>query len=94
MPRKPTNRVAPPSAFKRISERRRALALLASSAADGCPEAMMLAHGFSTEMMAELIRDGHATARTERMVAGTRPIEITRVIITDAGSRALAKGAK
>jgi hypothetical protein len=45
-------------------------------------------------MMAELIRDGHATARTERMVAGTRPIEITRVIITDAGSRALAKGAK
>ena len=35
------------SAFKRSSERRRALALLAASP-DGSTEALLLAHGFST----------------------------------------------
>jgi hypothetical protein len=41
-------------------------------------------------MMVELIRAGLATAKVERVVAGTRPIEVTRVRITDAGRRALA----
>jgi hypothetical protein len=91
---KRANRVPPPSAFKRSSERRRALTMLANPAANGCTEAMMLAHGFWTEMMVELIRDGLATAQTERMLAGKRAIEVARVRITDAGRRALAERAK
>jgi hypothetical protein len=38
-------------------------------------------------MLVDLIRAGLATANTERMVAGGRPIEVTRVRITDAGQR-------
>ena len=53
-----------------------------------------MAHGFSTEMIAELIRDGHADAQAERAMAGGRAIEIIRVRITDAGRRALVEGAK
>ena len=90
--RKRINRVPPHSAFKRSSERRRALALLAASP-DGTTEAMALAHGFSTEMMGELISDGLANAQAERVIAG-RVIEVIWVRITDAGRRALAERAK
>jgi hypothetical protein len=74
-------------------DRRRALELLASCR-DGCTEALMLAHGFSIDMMVDLVNAGLATAQTERMVAGNRPMEVTRVKITDAGRRALAESAK
>src|SRR5260370_29497026 len=67
-------------------DRRRALELLAGSR-DGMTEAMLLAHGFTVDMLVDLIRAGLATANTERMVAGGRPIEVTRVRITDAGQR-------
>jgi hypothetical protein len=93
MAHKRANRVPPQSAFKRSSERRRALALLAASP-DGSTEALLLAHGFSTEMIVELIRDGFANAQTERVMASGRAIEVTRVRITDAGRRALAERAK
>jgi hypothetical protein len=62
--------------------------LLAASR-DGCTEAIMLAHGFTGETTAALIRGGLALATTERMRAGNRAIEVTRVRITDAGRRAL-----
>jgi hypothetical protein len=91
--RKRVNRVPQLSAFKRSSERRRALALLAASP-DGTTEAILLAHGFSTEMIVELIRDGLANAQAERVTASGRAIEVTRVRITDAGRRALAERAK
>jgi hypothetical protein len=68
--------------------RRRALELLASCR-DGCTEAMMLAHGFTIPQMVELVRAGLATATAERLVAGSRKIEVARVRITDAGRRAL-----
>ncbi len=42
-------------------------------------EAIMLAHGFSIDLMADLIDAGLATAQAERMHAGSRPIEVTRV---------------
>ena len=48
--------------------RRRALELLAGSR-DGCTEAIMLAHGFSIEMLVELINAGLVTAKSERIVA-------------------------
>ena len=44
-------------------------------------------HGFTIDLLVELVRSGLATANTERMVAGGRPIEVTRVRITDAGQR-------
>jgi hypothetical protein len=68
--------------------RRRALELLAVSP-DGCTEAIMVAHGFAANMLADLIRDGLATAGTERVVAGGRSIEVARVRVTDTGRRVL-----
>jgi hypothetical protein len=50
----------------------------------------MLAHGFSIDMMVEVVNAGLATATAERVVAGARTIEVARVRITDAGRRALA----
>jgi hypothetical protein len=52
---------------------RRALELL-SSCRDGCTEAIMLAHGFTTERMIDLVRAGLATATAERVVAGRHTI--------------------
>jgi hypothetical protein len=71
-------------------DRRRALELLSGSP-DGMTEAILLAHGFTIDMLADLIRAGLATAKTERVLAGIRPIEITRLQITSAGRRALAE---
>jgi hypothetical protein len=48
-----------------------ALELLAVSR-DGCTEAIMLAHGFSIEMMVEMIKAGLASAQAERTVAAGR----------------------
>jgi hypothetical protein len=56
--------------------RRRALELLAASR-DGCTEAIMLAHGFSIDMMVELINAGLATAKAERVVAGALKMEVS-----------------
>jgi hypothetical protein len=69
--------------------RRSALELLASCR-DGCTEAIMLAHGFTVPQMVELVRSGLATATAERVVAGSRKIEVARVRITEAGRRVLA----
>jgi hypothetical protein len=71
-------------------DRRRALALLAGSP-DGAPEAVLLAHGFKLDLLVDLVRDGLATATADRMRAGKREMEITRVRITEEGRRALTK---
>jgi hypothetical protein len=70
-------------------DQRRALRLLAGSPL-GVTEAMMLAHGFTVEMLTVLVRDGLATATPETVHVGKRPIEVVRVRITDAGRLALA----
>jgi hypothetical protein len=54
-----------PTSRRRDADRRRALKLLAASP-DGCTEAIMLAHGFTADMLAELARVGLTTATTER----------------------------
>jgi hypothetical protein len=71
-------------------DRRRALELLAASP-DGLPEGVLLAHGFTVEMMVELVRAGLASASSERVVAGKHRAEVARVKITDEGRRALAR---
>jgi hypothetical protein len=72
--------------------RRRALELLAGTR-DGMTEAMLPAHGFMVDILVDLIRAGLATAKTERMVAGGRPMEVA-LRITDAGRRSLVERAK
>jgi hypothetical protein len=67
------------------TDRRRAIELLAGSAKQGCTEAFLLAHGFTVELLAEMVRANLATAQIERARAGGQ----TRVHITDAGRRAL-----
>ena len=69
-------------------DRRRALELLAASP-DGCTEAIMLAHGFTVELMVDLCIAELAIAAPERMVAGGRTVEVVRMKITEAGRRAL-----
>jgi hypothetical protein len=79
----PNRRRRPPAT------RRRALELLAASP-DGCTEAIMLAHGFTTKQIVELVRAGLAAAHSQRVIVGRRTIEIARVKITEAGRLALA----
>jgi hypothetical protein len=72
------------------AEQRRALQMLAGSPL-GATEALFLAHGFTIEVLAELVRAGLATATSERVRSGSggKLIEVTRVRITEAGRRAL-----
>jgi hypothetical protein len=67
--------------------RLRALTLLANSA-DGRTEARLLSRGLTREVISGLIRDGLATASTERV--GRAPVEVVRIKITEAGRAALS----
>jgi hypothetical protein len=71
------------------ADRRRALELLVDFP-NGCHEGFMLAHGFTPKLLADLIGAGLATATTERVAPGNRPIEVTRMQITYAGRQRLA----
>jgi hypothetical protein len=51
---------------------------------------MMLAHGLSIDMMVELVNAGLATATAERVVAGSKMIEVARVRITATSRQVLA----
>ena len=70
-------------------ERRRALEMLAEAGLRGCTGATLLARGFKVDMLADLVRDGLATAHRETMRVGGRRIKIARVRITEAGRKAL-----
>jgi hypothetical protein len=70
------------------ADRRRALALLAGSR-DGCPEALFLAHGFTTELIEALVAVGLVVTKREALIAGGRTIQVTRLHITAAGRQAL-----
>jgi SOS response regulatory protein OraA/RecX len=72
--------------------RRRALELL--SFRDGCSEAILLAHGFTVGQIAELVRDGLATAHSRRVIVARHVVEIAHVRITEAGRRMLSNRAK
>src|SRR5262249_10313718 len=71
-------------------QRRRALELLEASI-DGCTEAIMLAYGFKTELVVQLVNAGLATATIEHMAVGGRQVKVIRMRITAAGRRALSK---
>ena len=67
------------------ADERRLLELLAESA-NGATDALLQAHGFTLGMMVDVVRAGLATATAERVLAAGRPVESTRVWITDAGA--------
>jgi hypothetical protein len=54
-------------------------------------EALLLARGFSSNGILDLLRARCLTTTPERTFAAGRPIHINRVLITDAGRRALAE---
>ena len=53
-------------AAQSATDQRRALELLAGSAKQGCTEAFLLAHGFTVELLADMVRAGLATVQIER----------------------------
>jgi hypothetical protein len=65
------------------------LEILAGSA-DGSNDALLGAHGFKLDVLISLVSAEFATATPERVFAAGKPVEVTRVQITDAGRRALA----
>jgi hypothetical protein len=74
------------AAQQSATDRRRALELLAGSARQGCTEAFLLAHGFTVDLLADMVRAGLATEQIERVRAGGQSIEVTLVHITEANA--------
>ena len=62
-----------------------------AKASPGCTTSILLVHGFTSTIIAERITTGLATAKSERMRAGQRTVDVTRVRITDAGRAALER---
>ncbi len=73
------------------AEQRLALALLANVPRGVTQDLLLLAHGFDSDLIAELVHAGHARSRREIVEAGGPPIEIVRITITDAGRQARSK---
>jgi hypothetical protein len=71
------------------TDERRLLELLAGSA-DGSTDALLVADGFALKVILGSIGGGLATTMPERTFAAGKPVEVTRLRITDAGRRALA----
>ena len=71
-----------------VADRRRALTVLGDNP-DGCTQAILLAHGFKSQLLAELVRTKLVTEHYERVMQGGRPINVTRMRITAAGRLAL-----
>ena len=71
-------------------ERRRALKMLADLP-EGSTEALLLAHGFTSAVIAELVDTGLATSTIEPFLADGRIVDVMRFRITDAGRKALER---
>ena len=52
-------------------------------------DSRLLADGFTADMLADLVREGLATAQRETMRVGGRQIRVERYRITDDGRKAL-----
>jgi hypothetical protein len=75
---------------RRLSpDERRALELLASNPNGATEELLVGGHGFTRRMLTGLVDAGLAIARREVIKAGARAIEVNRIMITDAGRRAI-----
>ena len=64
---------------------RRALEVLAKAGPRGVTEALMLAHGFAADLLADLEIAGFAVVATETVRTGGPTTKVERFRITDAG---------
>ena len=56
-------------------------------------DALLVAHGFAFDLMAGLVSERLATATPEHIFAAGKPVEVTRVRVTDpSGGRSLSDG--
>ncbi len=78
---------APHRKLRLSGEARRALELLVDQ--HGTTEALMLAHGFTDRMLGRLVFAGLMTIRYEVIKTGAKPIEVGKVMITEAGRQAI-----
>ena len=72
------------------AEWRRALTVLADYP-KGCSKALLMAHGLTTKIIADLIESGLVSAQPERSYVGGRAHRVMRIKITDAGREALGR---
>ena len=72
------------------AEQHRALAMLADAGQRGCTDQLMMAYGFTFDLLASLVRAGLATATLRWKRAGGCMIEVARVRITDAGRQVVS----
>jgi hypothetical protein len=77
------------SRISAVGERRRALELLARGPT-GCTETLMLAHGFSAEVLSRLVVDGFANVQRGTVLAGQRQLTVNWMEITDLGYAAIS----
>jgi hypothetical protein len=90
MPRIRGKKPSASSAAGLSREQRRALKMLAGTPRGVTEHLLVVAHGFSAEVLAGLLLAGLATVVTETMRVGrVSTIEVERIRITDAGRRAL-----
>jgi hypothetical protein len=71
------------------AEQRRALQMLASSGPSGATEAILLAHGFSDELLDGIARLGLVVVTTGTVRAGERTLSVRRLRITEVGRKAI-----
>ena len=57
-----------------VADRRRALTVLGDNP-DGCTQAILLAHGFKSQLLAELVRTKLVTEHYERLMQGGRTFQ-------------------
>jgi hypothetical protein len=76
---------------KLSDEERRALSLLAGSP-NGCTTSIMMAHGLTPEILADLVRRSLAATKPETVRAGGTSTEVVKMHITAAGRKAIAEG--
>ena len=75
---------------KLSDEQLRALLLLARNP-NGCSEALLMSHGFPTEMLDEMLKAGFVLASPEEMKIARKRRKVTLFQITEAGRKAAAK---
>jgi hypothetical protein len=66
---------------------------LATLPLQGRTKAVLMAHGFTIEMLEELISSGNAKAEAHTTTSGGRPVVVVWLQITAAGRKLIAEGA-
>ena len=71
-------------------DQHRALTFIADAEPRGATEAMLEHHQIKLQLVVDLIKAGLANPRMERVRANGVTIDVARIVLTDAGRRALA----